>query len=291
MLPAHTILTGQAAEAYARNWCQVYQYSAGTVLRPNTVHDVQTIVKSKEFDSVKVLGTKHCFNGMADTPKQGRTAHLTLERLDQVWIGEDERGPIAKFGAGVTYTILMKAIVAHGAYACENLPSLPHINIVGSMLTATHGSGHKYCVLADKVLEMDVVLADGKLVTLRKGEDPDFEHFLMSWGVLGIVTCMTMSLVPRFNVMKGLYNDLKWDVLFNTQTFNEVMRKQDFLSFFISWKDRHMDSVWVGRKYMPNEKQPPFVDNYYGAPHIKTEKQHPIRDYDPDACIFPGPGP
>lgn len=206
-------------------------------------------------------------------------------------VGEDQRGPYAKFGAGVTYSTLMKAIAEHGAYAIENLPSLPHINVVGSMLTGTHGSGHKYCVLADKVLEMDVVLADGRLVTLKKGEDGDFDHFLMNWGVLGIVTSMTMGLVPHFNVMKGIYNDLKWDVLFNKDTFNEVMRKQDFLSFFISWKERHMDSVWVGRKFLPNEPLPPFVETYYGAPHIKTEKQHPVRERDPDPCVFPGPGP
>ena len=44
------------------------------------------------------------------------------------------------FGAGVTYTDLIEALKAEHM-AIANLPSLPHINVVGSIMTGTHGSG------------------------------------------------------------------------------------------------------------------------------------------------------
>lgn len=45
-----------------------------------------------------------------------------------------------RFGAGVTYTTLIKALVER-KLALPNLPSLPHLNVVGSVVTGTHGSG------------------------------------------------------------------------------------------------------------------------------------------------------
>ena len=46
------------------------------------------------------------------------------------------------------------------------------------------------------------------------------------------------------------------------------MHRQDFLSMFLTWQNREMTSVWVGKKYMTNEKAPAFEAEYFGAKHI-----------------------
>ena len=46
------------------------------------------------------------------------------------------------FGAGVKYADLIEALKEQ-RMAINNLPSLPHINVVGSLMTGTHGSGIK----------------------------------------------------------------------------------------------------------------------------------------------------
>ena len=69
------------------NWSKNIHYSADDVLVPETVHEVQKIVKSNEYRHVKVFGTRHCFNRIADTMafiegyKKGRTAHISLEKF------------------------------------------------------------------------------------------------------------------------------------------------------------------------------------------------------------------
>ena len=52
----------------------------------------------------------------------------------------------------------------HG-YALHNLASLPHISVAGACATATHGSGIKNGNLATAVSGMEIVTADGEIVS------------------------------------------------------------------------------------------------------------------------------
>ncbi len=61
-----------------------------------------------------------------------------------------------RFGAGVTYTTLIKALVER-KLALLNLPSLPHLNVVGSVVTGTHGSGIDNQAMASYVTEISLI--------------------------------------------------------------------------------------------------------------------------------------
>ena len=74
---------------------------------------------------------------------------------------------VVHFGAGVIYSELIAAVDIKGK-AIPNVPSLPHINVVGSMVTATHGSGFKQPIMAEHALAIDIVLADGTFKTIRR---------------------------------------------------------------------------------------------------------------------------
>ena len=124
----------------------------------------------------------------------------------------------------MTYSKLI-AVVAANNLAIENLPSLPHINVVGSMITGTHGSGHKYQILTNNVLAFDIVFPDGTLKTLTKDGTPHFENYLYNFGGLGVITSMTMRLVPSFMVSKSIYHNLQWDVLFDPDNFDTIMHR------------------------------------------------------------------
>ena len=51
-----------------------------------------------------------------------------------------------------------------------------------------------------------------------------------------------------------------------------------------------MNSVWVGRKYMPDQKVPEHVQKYFGATHINTPNIHPVPGRDSSPCVVTGPG-
>ena len=75
----------------------------------------------------------------------------------------------------------MEAIDNEGL-ALENLPALPHINVVGSTVTGTHGSGINHQAFANKVIAFDFVSADGTLRSLSLDNTPNFKNHILNFG-------------------------------------------------------------------------------------------------------------
>ena len=125
---------------YKQNWSGNINYSSSVTLYPENVGQVQQIVKSQKYSNIKVFGTRHCFNRIADSAKTKTAAHLNMAKMKNVIYTYSKNETTVKFDAGLTYSELISAIAKEGL-AIQNLPSLPHINVVGSMITATHGSG------------------------------------------------------------------------------------------------------------------------------------------------------
>ena len=82
-----------------------------------------------------MIGTHHTFNYIADTIPGG--VFISLKNFNDVKI----EGKQATLGGGVTYSTLIKEVEKCGL-AITNVPSLPHVNVIGSMITTTHGSGY-----------------------------------------------------------------------------------------------------------------------------------------------------
>src|SRR5215467_10253415 len=64
------------------NWAGNYSYKAENYFEPSTVEELQQLVK--KLDKQKALGSRHCFNDIADSPKnQISTRHFNkMLRLD-----------------------------------------------------------------------------------------------------------------------------------------------------------------------------------------------------------------
>ena len=147
---------------YDYNWSRNIKYQHEKVFFPETVEQVQNIMTRTNFDNVRVIGSRHSFNDVADT-KSGRSCHISLEKM----IFFEFNRLSVKFGAGATYSKLIEACDKKGL-AFQNLPSLPHLNVVGSCITGTHGSGHKFGIQATMITGMEMVLADGSIKVISK---------------------------------------------------------------------------------------------------------------------------
>src|SRR5689334_20025041 len=114
-----------------RNWAGNYVYGTAELHAPEDVSQVQELVARSS--KLKVLGTRHSFNGIADSTDR----FLSLQKLNQVIRLDKERGKVTVQG-GITYGDLGRFLHAEG-YALHNLASLPHITVAGACATATHG--------------------------------------------------------------------------------------------------------------------------------------------------------
>ena len=84
---------------------------------------------------IRVLGTGHSFNDMADSPG----TQVTLAGLPPE-VSVDSAASLARVAAGLSYAELAVRLDRLG-FALRNLASLPHISVAGACATATHGSG------------------------------------------------------------------------------------------------------------------------------------------------------
>lgn len=270
-------------EPARRNWAENYEYKALRIHVPQTVADVQEIVRNAP-GKVKARGTRHSFTDIADT-----TGDLvSMERFDKLIKIDRQRRQVTVEG-GMRYGELSQKLHEAG-FALRNLASLPHISVAGACSTGTHGSGDKVGSLATEVAAIEFVAADGSLVTLSREENPDeFPGAVVSLGALGIITKVTLDIEPTYCVAQYVYQDLPFDAL--ERHFDEIMGRSYSTSLFMDWSES-ISEVWL--KCRVDEGRKPELENFnwFGAKPA-TRKLHPVISLDPIHCTdqlgVPGP--
>ena len=240
------------------NWSRTYAYRARQLLRPTSVGELCEMVAANH--RVGVLGTRHAFNDIADSPG----VLVALDRLP-VEFDVDTAAATARVSGHLRYGDIVHRLDEAG-FALTSLASLPHISVAGACATATHGSSDASGNLSTAVVAMDMVLADGRASTLRRGED-DFPGAVVHLGALGVVTTVTLQLVPRFEVAQAVYEDLDWDVA--VQNLDELTSAAYSVSLFTDLRSPRFNA-WLKAR----DEQPPHDDLFGAKP--AAEARHPI---------------
>ncbi|MGC4032350.1 MAG: FAD-binding protein [Tepidisphaeraceae bacterium] len=217
-----------------QNWSGNYTYTAARVDAPRSVDELTTIVKKES--RVKALGTRHCFNAIADTPG----VQISTLNLDKVLAVDVSRRQVTVEG-GITYGQLNPVLHTAGL-ALPNLASLPHVTIAGACATATHGSGETLGCLSTHVAEMDFVTADGSLKTVKRG-NADFAGCVVHLGRLGIVTRLVLDCVPTFEMKQTVIRRVPMAAY--VQHVNDIAASVYSVSLFTTWQTEAFDQVWL----------------------------------------------
>jgi xylitol oxidase len=272
-----------AADAEPRtNWSGNFRYSTDSVLRPQTVVEVQDAVR--KCQKARGLGTRHCFNRIADS-----TANQISVRAMNKMIGVDKQAHTVTVEGGISYGQLCPDLDKAG-YALHNLASLPHISIAGACATATHGSGVKNGNLSTAVRAMEFVDANGDLVMLSRDKDGErFNGAVVHLGALGIVTRLTLDVQPTYQMKQVVYRNLPLKELKNN--FAAIESSGYSVSLFTDWTKENINQVWIKSRLDQSgaSSSPP---EFYGA-RLATRNMHPIDALTAENCTeqMGAPGP
>ncbi|MDD9268234.1 FAD-binding protein [Paenibacillus sp. GCM10023248] len=264
------------------NWAGNYKYSASALHTPVNVEQVQEIVASSK--KVKVLGTRHSFNHIADTTED----HISLQHLNQVIALDPVRHQVT-VQAGIRYGELCEYLYQHG-YALHNLASLPHISVSGACATATHGSGDRNGNLATIVDGMEIVLWNGEKAVFS-ADKQNLAGAVVGLGGLGVVTQMTLNIIPSFEVSQYVYDDLPFAQL--ERHLDDIFSSAYSVSLFTDWKSENVNQVWVKSK-LPDGVSAGTAPapEFYGA-RLAASPRHPVPGYSGENCSeqmgVPGP--
>ncbi|PWK82833.1 xylitol oxidase [Lentzea atacamensis] len=245
------------------NWAGNVTFSAAQAVTPTTADDLRAILRGSP--AVHVVGSGHSFSPIADTTG----TLLSLAQMPEIF---EVDGRTVRVGAGMTLAAL--APLLHDAgLALHTLPSLPHITIAGAIATATHGSGARS--LAGAVRSVEVMRGDGSVVELTSA------GAAVSMGALGVVTSVTLDVVPSFDVAQTVYEDVAWTTLL--VQLEQIFEGAYSVSAFVDWQGGA--TLWV--KHRLGDEPFAFPGRAADGP------RHPVTGQPPSRCTEQGgvPGP
>jgi alditol oxidase len=280
--PALSPLLTSAASDKLKNWAGNIEYGTERLYSANSLEQVRSYVI--EQSKVKVLGTRHCFNDIADS----KNSFLSLKPMDEV-VALDPDAHTVTINAGTTYGQLCPYLDGKG-FALHNLASLPHISVAGACSTATHGSGEKNGNLATAVSALEMVTASGEVIKLSRQQDDDvFPGAVVGLGALGVITKLTLDIQPTYTMRQYVYQDMPLSAV--KEHFDAIESSGYSVSLFTDWKNQRINEVWIKIR---DDKKPAFdaAPEFFGAKRA-TRNLHPIIELSAENCTeqmgVPGP--
>ncbi|WP_024799562.1 D-arabinono-1,4-lactone oxidase [Nocardia sp. BMG51109] len=182
------------------NWAGDQQCAPAAIAAPGSPEDVAELLGHAESTgrTVRVAGSGHSFTDAVLTDG----ILLNLSKLNRI-LHVDRAAGLVRVEAGATLNALSTALHPLGL-AFPNLGDIDAQTIAGATATATHGTGATFRNISATLHSVELMLADGSRVELDEPTDPDgWRAARVNVGALGVVTAVTLELVPSF-VLEGV---------------------------------------------------------------------------------------
>jgi len=198
---------------------------------PGSAEQVAAEVRRAADDglTVRMTGSGHSFTPAAATDG----VLLRPGRLTAIRSVDPEAG-LVTVEAGCPLHVLNAALLDHGL-SLANMGDIQVQTVAGAVQTGTHGTGRDVGGMAAQVAGLELVLADGQILTCSAADDGGqfpglFSGARVGLGALGIVTAVTFRVVPAF-LLQAREEPMTW---------GEVLGRLDELTT----ENEHFEFYW-----------------------------------------------
>lgn len=177
------------------NWAGNVTATPARVVTPTSVGELQEAVRRAAGDGLKVkaVGTGHSFTAAAATDG----VLVRPQALAGIQAIDRDAGTVT-VGAGTVLKDLNQALAKEGL-SLTNMGDIMEQTVSGATSTGTHGTGRDSASIAAQIRGLELVTADGRLLTCSGKENPDvFAAARLGMGALGVVTAITFAVEPIF---------------------------------------------------------------------------------------------
>jgi L-gulono-1,4-lactone dehydrogenase len=228
---------GQSAATW-HNWAGNVSASPRRVVAPASAAEVAAEVTRAATDgmTVRMIGTGHSFTPVAVADG----VQLRPDRLTAIRSADPAAGTVT-VEAGCPLRVLNAELLARGL-SLANMGDIQVQTVAGATQTGTHGTGRDIGGMAAQIAGLELVLADGCVVTCSADSPgggvtfPDgtpanlFDAARVGLGAFGIVTAVTFRVVPAF-LLEAREEPMTW---------SEVMSQLDELTA----DNEHFEFYW-----------------------------------------------
>jgi FAD-linked oxidoreductase len=175
-----------------RNWAGTEAAVATEVVRPRDLDELSTAVAEAK-KSVRARGSGHSFTAVG-------AAHDRAIDLS-AWTGvvsADAATGLVTVRSGTSLRSLNAELDRLGR-AMTNLGDIDAQTIAGAISTGTHGTGARFGGISTQVAALELVLADGSVVTCSADERPElFAAGRVGLGAFGVISTVTLRTEQSF---------------------------------------------------------------------------------------------
>ncbi|MBC2868875.1 D-arabinono-1,4-lactone oxidase [Streptomyces mexicanus] len=178
-----------------RNWGGNVTARPAREVTPASVEELAAAVRRAAEDGlrVKAVGTGHSFTSIAATDGMVIRPHLLTGIR-----GIDRANMTVTVEAGTPLKRLNMALAREGL-SLTNMGDIMEQTVSGAISTGTHGTGRDSASIAAQIKGLELVTADGSVLTCSEKENPDvFAAARIGLGALGVVTAVTFAVEPVF---------------------------------------------------------------------------------------------
>ncbi|MGO8891353.1 MAG: D-arabinono-1,4-lactone oxidase [Streptosporangiaceae bacterium] len=190
--------TAPAAPRAWRNWAGTATATPARWCRPRSEAEISASVKDAASAGLRVraLGSGHSFTAVAATSGMA----LDLSQWTGITAADTGTG-LVTVRSGTTLRALNAELGGLGL-AMANLGDIDAQTLAGALSTGTHGTGARLGGLATQVESLELVLADGSVVSCSATSRPElFAAARIGLGALGVITSVTLRCVPSFTLL------------------------------------------------------------------------------------------
>jgi L-gulono-1,4-lactone dehydrogenase len=203
--PASSGPVGRTADWH--NWAGNVAASPRRIAAPATAEEVAAEVRQAAADglTIRMTGSGHSFTPTAVSDG----VLLQPGRLTAIRSVDAAAGTVT-VEAGCPLYVLNAELLARGL-SLANMGDIQVQTVAGATQTGTHGTGRDIGGMAAQIAGLELVLADGSIVTCS-ADSPDaglFDAARVGLGALGIVTAVTFRVVPAF-LLEAREEPMSW---------------------------------------------------------------------------------
>lgn len=178
-----------------RNWGGNVAARPAREVAPASVEELSDALRKAAEGGLKVkaVGSGHSFTSIAATDGVLIRPHLLtgIRSIDR------EAGTVT-VEAGTPLKRLNMALAREGL-SLTNMGDIMEQTVSGATSTGTHGTGRESGSIAAQIKGLELVTADGSVLTCSEKENPEvFAAARIGLGALGIVTAITFAVEPLF---------------------------------------------------------------------------------------------
>jgi FAD/FMN-containing dehydrogenase len=260
-----------------QNWAGTASADPARRSWPRSTEEIGQAITAAAKDglTVRALGSGHSFTPAAATSGVA----LDLSGWTGVVTADLDSG-LVTVRSGTTIKELNATLGTLGL-AMANLGDIDAQTVSGAISTGTHGTGAGLGGIATQVTGLELVLADGSVVSCSADENPDlFSAARVSVGALGVLSTVTLQCVPAFTLAADERPMALDEVL---ARFGEFAAGNDHFEFY--WFPYGKNALVKRNNRIPRGDDPPYeYSNFVPAANAISLMRSKIRAFVPPAA-------